>query len=427
MTNKLKNYFLKDTNLKTEILAGVTTFLTMVYIAFINPSILHDAGMDQGAVFTATCLVTAFACIATGLFANTPIAIAPGMALNIYFTYSVVQGMGISWQHALTMVFISGVLFFFLTLTKLRRLLIEVIPKNLQIAILIGISLLIALIALKNNHIIVGDQYNLMQLGNIRTAESGLFFLGFILILTLDYFKIPGAIIIGILGITGISLAMGLTHWQGLLSIPPSLAPTWLQLDFSGLDNVAALKAIFTFFLITVFDATGTLIGLLNPTVFRQHNDYTKRLSKSLTVDAAASSLAGLLGSSSTSPYIESATGIEAGGRTGLTAIVIGIGFLLMLFFAPLAQMIPSYAVGPALLYVACCMMKHLTDITLDDVSETAPSMVTIMMIPFTSSIADGIGGGLILYTLLKILTRQKLNSLLVVLSLVFTVFFLIS
>jgi AGZA family xanthine/uracil permease-like MFS transporter len=422
----ITTHYLKGTSLKTEILAGVTTFLTMVYIAFVNPTVLHDAGMDQGAVFTATCLVTAFACALTGLIANTPIGVAPGMALNIYFSYSVVQGLGIDWPHALAMVFISGLLFFIITLTGLRKLLVEAIPSNLQIAILIGISLLIALISLETNHIIIGDHQSLMRLGPINTAECGLFLLGFVSILILDYYQIPGAIIIGILGISIISLLLGITHWQGLVDLPPSLSPTFLKLDFSGLTEIGALKAIFTFFLIAVFDATGTLIGLLNPTVFKKQSNYSKRLSHSLTADAAASTLAGLLGSASTSPYIESATGIKAGGKTGVTALVIAAGFLLMLFFFPLAKMIPSFAVGPALLYVACCMMKHLTDMVLEDMSETAPCMVTIMMIPFTSSIADGIGGGIILYTILKLMTGQKINPLVIGLSLLFIVFFLI-
>jgi len=412
---------------KTEILAGITTFLTMAYIAFVNPAILSGAGMDSGAVFTATCLVTAFACALTGFFAKTPIGVAPGMALNIYFSYGVVQGMGIDWQHALAMVFVSGVLFFIITLTSLRRLLIEAIPYNLQIAILIGISLLIALISLETSQLVISDNHTLMRLGNIHRPESGLFFLGFLLILTLDYYRIPAAIILGIVIISIISILVGLTPWHGLMALPPSIAPTFLKLDFSGITTITSLKATFTFFLIAVFDATGTLIGLLNQSVFKEHIDYQKRITKSLTADAAASALAGLLGSASTSPYIESAAGIEAGGRTGLTALVIAAGFILMLFFYPLAQMIPTYAVGPALLYVACCMMKHLTELKLNDISETAPCMVTIMMIPFTSSIADGIGGGIILYTLLKLLTRQRVNPLLIILSLVFVVFFLIS
>lgn len=422
----LKTSLLKDTTFKKEFLAGATTFLTMVYIAFANPGILKDAGMDPGAVFTATCLVTAFACALTGFLANTPVAVAPGMALNIYFAYGVVQAMGIPWQQALAMVFISGILFFFLSLTGLRRLLLEAIPHNLQIAILIGISLLIALIALQTNHIIIASSHNLMTLGNLGRPESLLFFLGFMLILTLDYYRIPGAIIIGILSVTLISLMTGLTSWAGLISMPPSMKPTFLQLDFSGLTSITAMKATFTFFLIAVFDATGTLIGLLNPSVFKDKKDYQQRLGNSLTADAAASSLAGLLGSASTSPYIESAAGIEAGGRTGLTCLVIAAGFLFMLFFYPLASMIPVYAVGPALLYVACCMMKHLGALQLPDISETAPCMITIMMIPYTASIADGIGGGIIVYTFLKLLARQRLNPSVIVLAAVFLVFFLL-
>ncbi len=421
------NYFKLNPSIKPELLAGTTTFLTMAYIAFVNPTILHDAGMDQGAVFTATCLVTAFACALTGLFANTPIGVAPGMALNIYFSYSVVQGLGIDWQHALAMVFISGVLFFIVSLTRLRRLLIEAIPHNLQIATLIGISLLIALIALQTNQLVVSDNHILMHLGDISRPQSLLFLLGFLLILTLDYYQVPAAIIIGILAISLISLLLRLTTWQGLVALPPSIQPTFLQLNFSGLTSVATIKATFAFFLIAVFDATGTLIGLLNQSVFRDKANYSQRLSKSLTADAAASIVAGLLGSASTSPFIESAAGIQAGGRTGLTAMVVAAGFLLMLFFSPLIHVIPTYAVGPALLYVACCMMRHLSDLKLTDITETAPCMFTMMLIPFTSSIADGIGGGIVLYTFLKWLTRQEVKPLLLILSPLFIIFFIVN
>ena len=421
------NYFQSHPSHKTELLAGITTFLTMAYIAFVNPTILHDAGMDQGAVFTATCLVTAFACALTGILAKTPIGMAPGMALNIYFSYSVVQGLGFDWQHALAMVFISGVLFFIVSLTNLRKLLIEAIPANLQIAILIGISLLIALIAMQTNQLIIGGNHTLMHLGDIGRPQSLLFFLGFLLILVLDYYCVPAAIIISIFVISLLSLLLGLTTWRGVMSLPPSMQATFFQLDFSGLTSVTAIKATFAFFLIAVFDATGTLIGLLNQPIFKNQPNYSQRLSNSLTADAAASALAGLLGSASTSPFIESAAGIQAGGRTGLTALVVAAGFILMLFFFPLAQAIPTFAVGPALLYVACCMMKNLGALTLADITETAPCMLIIMMIPFTASIADGIGGGIILYTLLKLLTRQQVNPLLFILALLFIVFFLIS
>jgi len=426
-TNQAKTIANAPISIKTEIIAGITTFLTMVYIAFVNPTILHEAGMDQGAVFTATCLVTAFACAMTGIFAKTPIGVAPGMALNIYFTYSVVQSLGIDWQHALAMVFLSGLLFLFVSMTRLRRLLTESIPSNLQIAILIGISLLIALIALQGNGLIVNDQHRMMHLGDLSRPESLLFLAGFLLILILDHYRVHGAIIISILTTSAISLLLGLTTWKGVIAMPPSMSPTLLKLDFSGLTSTAGLKATFTFFLIAVFDATGTLIGLLNEPSFKESPDYLRRLSNSLSADAAASALAGLLGSASTSPYIESATGINAGGKTGVTALVIAAGFILMLFFFPLAEAIPSYAVGPALLYVACCMMKHVTELKLTNITETAPCMLTIMMIPFTSSIADGIGGGIVLYTVLKWLTREKVDPLVLILSGIFIIFFLIS
>ncbi|KTD52201.1 xanthine/uracil permease [Legionella quinlivanii] len=411
----------------TEVLAGITSFLTMVYIVFVNPVVLHDAGMDQGAVFTATCLVTAITTLLTGLLANAPIGVAPGMALNIYFSYSVVLGMGIPWQQALAMVFVSGLLFLLLSLTPLRKILVDSIPDNLQLAILIGISFLIALIALQSNQIIISNAHTLLQMGNLARPEAGLFFLGFILILIFDYFKISGAIILSILSISLISLLTGMVPWQGLFALPPSLAPTFMKLDFSSFSSTTTLKATFTFFLIALFDATGTLIGLLNQSLFKDQRDHQQRIANSLSADAAGSMLAGLLGSASTSPFIESAAGIEAGGRTGWTAAVIAVGFLLMLFFFPLAKMIPVYAVGPALLYVACCMMKHMVDLKLTDMTEIAPCMLTIIMIPLTSSIADGIGAGIILYTLLKLLSRQAVKPFLIVLSLTFMVFFLLS
>ena len=412
---------------KTEILAGVTTFLTMVYIAFVNPAILHDAGMDQGAVFTATCLVTALACFLTGVMANIPIAVAPGMALNIYFSYSVVQGLGMPWEQALGLVFVSGILFFIVTLTPLRRLLIEAIPHDLQIAILIGISLLIALIALESNHLIIADSHTLMRLGNITAPSSLLFILGFISILLLEFYQVKGAIILSILSVSFIALFMGLTQWNGFFSLPPSLAPTFMKMDLSHLMESNALKAMFAFFLIAIFDATGTIIGLLSQSPFKQHPKHKQQLSRSLMADALASTAAGILGSASTSPYIESATGINAGGRRGLTPIVVAALFLLMLFFFPLAKMIPSFAVGPALLYVACCMMKHVTQLTFKDMTEAAPCMLTIMMIPYTTSIADGIGAGIILHTLLSAITKREIKLLEVTLSLVFIAFFLLA
>lgn len=419
--------FWHDPTFKTEVLAGITTFSTMVYIIFINPAILHKAGMDAGAVFTATCLITAFACAFTGWYAKTPFGVAPGMALNIYFTYSVVQGLKIDWQHALGMVFISGLMFIGVTLTPLRRLLTESIPYNLQIAILIGISLLIALIALQTNGLIVIDNHTL-RLGKITEPQHLLFLLGFVIILVLDSYQVKGAILYGILSITILSLVLGQTQWHGIVSIPPSMSPTFLALQFSGLGSVIGLKTIFTFFLITVFDATGTIIGLLNePSLKKGQLQYKQRFTRSLLTDATASTFAGLLGTASTSPYIESAAGIAAGGKKGTTALVVALGFLLMLFFFPLAETIPNFAIGPALLYVACSMMKQVKDLELETMADAAPIMLTIMLIPFTESIADGIGAGIILCTILKLLAHKKVDPLLLMLACIFVVFFLIS
>lgn len=415
-------------SIKTELIAGLTSFLTMVYIVFVNPEILGQAGMDKGAVFTATCLVTAVACALMGWYAKTPIAVAPGMALNIYFTYSVVQTMAIPWPQALAIVFVSGLMFFLLTLTRFKDLLIYVIPGNLQVAIVIGISFLIALIAFKSNHLIVVDgHHKLLQLKAIFSTETALFFLGFLTILLLDYYHYSFSIIGGILLISILSLILGLTTWQGLVAWPPSIEPTFLKLDFNHFFSSNSIKALFTFFLIIVFDASGTLIGLFNAADIKDKARFSQGMNRSLTVDASASALAGLLGSASMSPYIESAAGIKAGGKTGLTALVIATGFLFMLFLYPLAQVIPAFAVGPALLYVACCMMRHVRDLNISDITEFAPAMVTILFIPLTSSIADGLGAGVILYVLIKLVTKQAVQWSLIILSLLFLLFFLLN
>ena len=414
-------------SVKKELMAGISTYLTMVYIAIVNPHILQQAGLDQGAVFTATCLVTALGCALTGFMANIPIAVAPGMALNVYFTYSVVQTYGFDWQHALAMVFISGALFLIVCLTRMRVLLIEAIPHNLQVAILVGISMLIALIALQSNGLIISGQHALLQLGDLAKPQSVLFFLGFLLILTLDYFKIQGAIVLGILAITILSFILGLSKIEGFFSLPPSISPTFMALDFSGMGSSGSIKAVFAFFLIAVFDATGTLVGLLNQSMFKSMPNYPNRLKQSLTADAIASTAAGILGSSSTSPYIESAAGIKSGGRTGLTTIIVAIGFLCTLFIFPIAKSIPPFATGPALLYVAVCMMRSITELDFDDITNSAPAILTIMMIPFTASIADGIGFGIISFALLKILTRKPINYLTTILAAIFVIFFIIS
>lgn len=427
----ISSYFQWDKNhstFSTELLAGITTFLTMSYIVFINPTILATTGMSQGAVFTATCLITAFGSILLAMLANYPIAIAPGMALNVYFAYVVVAEQHYNWQNALGMVFLSGILFVLLTLTRLRKRLLQAIPHSLQIAIAIGISLLIALLALNNSHIIVSNPQTLMQLGDISSIKILLFILGFLLIVTLDALAVVGNVLIAILTITALSLALGLSEWHGLIAWPSSIAPTFMKMQFDQIEHWHALGTIFTFFLIALFDASGTFIGLLNQPLFRKQPHYYDRVSKGLLADSIATTAGAMLGTSSTSPFIESSAGIQAGGRTGLTVLITASLFLCALFFYPLARAIPDFAVGPALLYVACCMMRSISELDTNDFSELVPAVLTFIMIPFTFSIADGIGFGIISYVLLKLFTGQyrTLNTANILLAMIFLVYFLI-
>lgn len=414
-----------QTSIRIELLAGLTTFLTMAYIIFVNPLILATSGMEQGAVFTATCLISAFATLLSALIANSPIAIAPGMALNTVFAFVVVQSHGYDWQNALGMVFISGLLFILLTITKVRSLLVKALPECMNTAIIVGIALLIALIALKTNKIIVVSDSAFLELGNLASWPFLLFSLGFLLIILLDHFKIPGAILIGILIISILSLIKDPNLWHGVFSLPPSITPTFMKLKFNQLNTPHAYHQIFSFLLIALFDATGTLVGLLHTPVFRGLSS-NKKIEGALLSDSLATTGAALLGSSSTSPFIESATGINVGGRTGLTSLVTAVLFISALFFSPLVHLIPSYAIGSALLYIACCIMKDITNLNTTDITEFAPAVVTILMIPFSFSIADGIGMGLISYTFLKLLTKQyrALNPTLMILSAVFLFYF---
>ncbi|KTC97310.1 xanthine/uracil permease [Legionella geestiana] len=416
----------RKTLLKSECVAGASTLLTVLWIAFANPVILGAAGMDQGAVFSATCLVVGLGCLLCGIYARAPVAIGPGMALAVYFSYSVVQGMGVSWQQALAMVCVSGVLFGILSLTRLLQWLVEAIPVTLQVGILVGISLLIALIALRTSGIIVSDGLLLMHLADFHNAHVPLFFGGFLLIMLLDYYQVPGAIILGILGTSALSLLSGLSPWHGITGMPPALTPALFAPDFAGIAHASVIKPIFAFFLIALFDATGTLMGLLTPSLFATKELRDKTLCKCLRANALATIAAGFIGTANTSPMIESAAGIAAGGRTGLSALVTGAGFLLLLFFYPLAQAIPVYAVGPALLFVACSMMRNISHIDWSEPLEALPAALTILLIPFSGSVADGIGAGVLTLTLARLLTRRHPGKLLLGLSAVFVVFFAI-
>lgn len=394
------------TNFRTEVLAGVTTFLTMCYIIIVNPIILSETGMNYGAVFVATCLAAAIGCLVMGLIANYPIALAPGMGLNAYFTYSVCLGMGVPWQTALAAVFISGLIFLAISFLKIREAIVNAIPMSLKFAIGGGIGLFLALVALKNAGIIVDNPATLVGLGNLKSPTVLLAFLGFIIIVVLHQLKVRGAIIISILAITGLSTLLGLNELKGVVGAIPSIAPTFMQMDFEGLFTATMVGVIFVFFLVDLFDSTGTLVGVSHRAGLLKDGKLP-RLKKALFADSTAIVAGAALGTSSTTPYIESASGVAAGGRTGLTAVVVAVLFLACLFLSPLAQSVPGFATAPALLFVGVLMIHGITNIDWDDITEAVPAFLTIVFMPFTYSIADGIAMGFISYAIIKLLTGK--------------------
>ncbi|MCK4089071.1 NCS2 family permease [Acinetobacter radioresistens] len=394
------------TSFRTEVLAGVTTFLTMCYIIIVNPMILSETGMDHGAVFVATCLAAAIGCLVMGIVANYPIALAPGMGLNAYFTYSVCLGMGVPWQTALAAVFVSGLVFIAISMFKIREAIVNAIPMSLKLAIGGGIGLFLALVALKNAGIIVDNPATLVGLGDIKQPTVLLALLGFFLIVIMHHFKVRGAIILSILVVTAIATALGLNEFKGIVGAVPSLTPTLLQMDFEGLFTASLVGVIFVFFLVDLFDSTGTLVGVSHRAGLLKDGKLP-RLKKALFADSTAIVAGAALGTSSTTPYIESASGVAAGGRTGLTAVVVGFMFLACLFLAPLAQSVPGFATAPALLFVGVLMIQGITHIEWDDITEAVPAFLTIVFMPFTYSIADGIAMGFISYALVKLFTGK--------------------
>ncbi len=394
------------TNVRTELIAGLTTFLTMAYIIFVNPSILGDAGMPKDAVFVATCLIAALGTAVMAFYANYPIAMAPGMGLNAYFAYAVVLHMGFTWQAALGAVFVSGCLFLVVTLTGIRRMIIDGIPQSLRFAITVGIGLFLALIALKSAGIVVGSEATLVTLGDLHQPSVILASLGFLLMVALDRLRVKGAILIGIIAVTVASFFFGGNQFHGIFSAPPSIEPTFLQLDIKTALTKGFLNVVLVFFLVELFDATGTLMGVARRAGLLVPGKMD-RLSKSLLADSAAIFAGSLLGTSSTTAYVESASGVQAGGRTGLTALTVSVLFLACLFIAPLAGVVPAYATAPALFFVGCLMMRDLTEIDWDDSTETIPAAITALMMPFTYSIATGLACGFISYALIKLCTGR--------------------
>ncbi|MFN2408985.1 MAG: NCS2 family permease, partial [Halomonas sp.] len=317
------------TSVKTEVIAGITTFLTMAYIIFVNPSILSEAGMDYGAVFVATCVAAAIGCLIMGLWANYPIAQAPGMGLNAFFTYGVVLGMGYSWEAALGAVFFSGLCFFLLSIFKIREWIINSIPLSLRLGIAAGIGLFLAMIALKNAGIVVADDATYVALGDLSEPAALYALLGFFVITALSYLKVTGAVMIGILGITIASMVLGHNEYGGLMSMPPSIAPTFMAMDLMGALDVAMLSVIFAFLFVDLFDTSGTLVGVAHRGKLLDENGKLPRLGRAMMADSTASMAGAALGTSTTTSYIESTAGIASGGRTGLTAVVVAVLFLV--------------------------------------------------------------------------------------------------
>jgi AGZA family xanthine/uracil permease-like MFS transporter len=395
------------TDVRTEIMAGVTTFLTMAYIIFVNPAILSNAGMDRDAVFVATCLAAALSCLIMGLYANYPIALAPGMGLNAYFAFTLVKTMGLSWQVALGAVFISGVLALLLSVSPVREWLFNAIPKTLKIAISAGIGLFLGIIALENAGIVVAHPATLVTIGDVAKAPVVLAAFGFILMVALDARRVPGSVIIAILVTTALGVIFGVSPAGGVVAMPPSLAPTFLQLDILGAIYAGLITIIIVLLFVDLFDTAGTLIGVAHRAGLLAPDGTLPRLRKALIADSSATMIGALLGTSNTTSYIESAAGVKAGGRTGLTAVTVAVLFLLALFLAPLAGTVPKYATAPALLFVACLMTRGLMEIDWEDPTEYAPAVVTALSMPLTFSIATGIAFGFITYAGIKLIAGR--------------------
>ncbi len=413
MLEKLFKLKESNTNIQTELLAGFTTFITMAYIIFVNPQMMSSTGMDLGASFVGTCVAAAIACIAMGFYSNWPIGLAPGMGLNAFFTYTVVGEMGYTWEIALGAVFLAGILFWVMSVTPLRQWMLESIPMNLRIAMGSGVGLFIGFIGLKNGGIIVSNEATLVSIGDLLKVETLLAMLGFLLIAILAVRRIPGAILTGVMMVTLISIFVGIIQFQGLISYPPAFMPVFMKLDILGALDLAMISVIMSFLFVNLFDTAGTLLGVANQARLVDEDGNIHNLDKALKADSSSSAFGAFLGCAPVTSYVESSAGVEAGGRTGLTAVTVGFLFLIAVFFSPLASIIPAHATAGALIYVAILMMSGMEKLNWSDSSELLPALIIIVMIPLTFSIANGIALGFISYVVLKIASGQfkKISS----------------
>ena len=403
MLNKFFEIEKRNSSIRTEVVAGFTTFLSMSYIIFVNPEILSNAGMDTGAVFVATCLAAAFGSLLMGLYANYPIAIAPGMGLNAYFTFGVVIGMGIPWQTALMAVFMSGVLFVILSVLPVREWIINAIPIELKRAIAAGLGLFLMIIGLTNVGLIVDNPATLVGLGDMTATPVILAIICFLIIAILEARKVPGGIFLGMLIVTAVGAAMGIAPITGIVSAPPSIEPTFMALDWSQALELSLVFVIISFLFVDMFDTAGTLVSVAQKAGFLDKNGKVSQLRRALLADSTATVAGAAFGTSSATSYAESIAGVQAGGRTGLTAVVVALLFCIALFFAPLAGAVQSYATGPALVFVGCVMVGELAKMDWDDITSFVPAVITAVAMPLTYSIATGIGLGFVAYAALKL------------------------
>lgn len=418
----------KGTSSKTEIIAGITTFFTMVYIVFVNPSVLGDAGMDKQVVFVTTCLIAGFGTIAMGLFSNLPIALAPAMGLNAFFAYVVVGKLGYSWQVGMGTIFWGSVGLLLLTIFQIRYWLMASIPLSLRVGIGAGIGFFIALIGFKNMGLVVANPATLVALGDLHSPQVLLGILGFFIIVVLAARNIYSGVLISIATVTALALYFDESvMFHGIVSMPPALTQVVGQVDIAGALDTALIGIIFSFLLVNLFDSSGTLLGVTDKAGFSDEKGRFPKMKQALYIDSASAVVGSYIGTSAISTYIESGAGVSVGGRSGMTAVVVGLLFLLTIFFSPLAGMVPAYATAGALVYVGILMASSLIKVQWDDLTEATPAFITAAMMPFTYSITEGIAFGFISYCVMKVGTGRwrEVNAPVWVVSLLFLIKFI--
>lgn len=422
MLEKIFKLTENKTTVRTEIIAGITTFLTMAYILAVNPNILSATGMSSGALFTATAISAIFATLVMAFWAKLPFALAPGMGLNAFFAFTVVLGMGHTWQFALTAVFIEGIIFILLTVFNIREAIVNAIPANLKKAISAGIGLFIAFIGLQNSGIVIKNDATLVHLGDITSGSALLAFIGLLITSALIVRKVKGDLLIGIIITALIGIPMGITQFKGIAGLPPSIEPIFMKFEFSKIFTLDMLLVVFTFLFVDIFDTLGTLVGVSGKANMLDKDGKIPNAKKAFMADALGTTVGAILGTSTVTTYVESAAGVSEGGRTGLTAFVTALCFIVALFFAPLFIAIPGAATAPALILVGLFMLSPVKEIDLSDFSEAIPAFICIIAMPFTYSIAEGITLGLLSYVFIHVISGKfsKLTPAMYILAVLF-------